>query len=143
MNISNACKSQYLHVAIYPYYRATVIDFIIQKIENNKLDFDSIAFMGMSGALIVPTVADKLNKFMLLVRKNYERRHSCLQVEGYLNSKRYLIIDDIISSGMTIRSIVEKIHKATKGKAKCIGVLCYKSKRYRSLDQLRLEGYQV
>lgn len=85
-------------------------------------DFDSIAFRGMSGAVSAPVIALTLHKNLILVRKKEEKTHSIYPVEGYAASTRYVIVDDFISSGETVRAIRDSIRKfATK--ATCIGVL--------------------
>lgn len=78
------------------------------------LDFDAIAFMGTSGALVAPMLAAKMKKGLILVRKGGPRSngsHSASVVEGALDSKRYVIVDDFICSGRTVKSIVSKLEK--------------------------------
>lgn len=86
------------------------------------LKFDTIAFRGMSGALIAPPLAMHLQKELLMVR--VPRRnlpHSELKVEGNIGSRHYLIVDDMISSGVTAIAIQREIKKVAP-KAKCIGI---------------------
>lgn len=89
-----------------------------------KLDlyYDSIACCGASGMMVVPQVADLLKKNVILVRKN-ENRYSDFIVEG-CSPKCYIIVDDLICSGNTIKYILNHI-KAETPRAKCVGVYCY------------------
>jgi hypothetical protein len=78
------------------------------------LDFDAIAFSGMSGALIAPVLALALNKTLIMVRKFGDDSHSVEQrngalVEGDFGAHRYVIVDDLISSGRTARYIRDQI----------------------------------
>lgn len=84
--------------------------------------FDAIAFRGMSGAMIGPSVALELEKTFILVRKPNDNTHSEHLVEGDLGARRYVILDDFISSGRTQEAIVNAIYEVAP-KAKCIGLL--------------------
>jgi len=86
-------------------------------------EFDAIAFRGLSGALFAPTVAMLMDKSLLAVRKD-EQSHSFRMVEGDHAAGRYVILDDFISSGETVRNIVEEIHNVMPW-AQCIGILQY------------------
>ena len=71
-------------------------------------EFDALAFRGMSGALIAPSVALRLNKSMILVRKENDDSHSGMCAEGDKTARTYIIIDDFQSTGYTA-------HKTFKG----------------------------
>lgn len=88
------------------------------------LDFDAIAFCGLSGSLIAPILAMRLNKTLLAVRKDDEVCHSPRKVEGDFGAKRYIIVDDFIDSGDTARGIIEKLEDAVS-EATCIGFYAY------------------
>jgi len=90
--------------------------------------FEAIAVQGLSGLLIGPIVAMLLKKPLLAVRKESERCHSNEEVEGDIDVKSYIIIDDFISSGATCRRIQTALWR--KGcKATCVGAyLHYESK---------------
>src|ERR1017187_8038151 len=60
--------------------------------------FDAIAFRGMSGALIAPALALKLDKTLLMVRKpkvqgDPNGAHSSEMVEGDVAARTYVIVD--------------------------------------------------
>lgn len=88
----------------------------------SRYDFDAIAFRGMSGTLLASPVAMAMNKTLLGVRKITEGCHSDRMVEGDHGARRYVIVDDCVSSGTTARNIIEEIAKVAPD-AKCIGVL--------------------
>ena len=98
-----------------------------------RQDFDAIAFMGLSGALIAPILAMEMNKTLICVRKSDEVRHSYNEVEGDSNARRYIIIDDFVTSGGTVRRIVAEISRFAP-RAKCIGVFQH---RYPSIGVSR------
>ena len=90
----------------------------------NKLDtyYDSIACCGTSGLMVVPQIAELLKKNIIVVRKKKDG-YSDFLVEGP-SSKCYIIIDDLICSGNTIKHIIKNIKSETP-RSKCVGVYCY------------------
>lgn len=74
--------------------------------------FDSIAFTGMSGALIGPPVALALGKEVIMVRKKGHGSHSSYKVEGNYGSKRYIMVDDGRSTGGTEEHVIMSIRDA-------------------------------
>ena len=82
-------------------------------IKKNNLRFTSIAFRGMSGALVAPAVAAALGKNLVLVRKRSEGCHTIRVVEGE-QSGNYIIIDDFIETGRTCKTIISEIAKHNK-----------------------------
>jgi len=84
--------------------------------------FDSIACCGVSGLLVVAQVAELLNKNIIVVRKG-EKCYSEFRTEG-VAPFRYIILDDLICSGGTVRHI-KKVLKDEYQRSNCIGVYCY------------------
>jgi orotate phosphoribosyltransferase len=91
----------------------------LRKIAN---EFDTIACCGVSGMMVVPQIAELLDKHILIVRKD-EKRYSEFRSEGVAPFK-YVVVDDLICSGATIKHINNVIHDEYP-RAKCIGVYCY------------------
>src|SRR5271157_2919582 len=98
------------------------------------LDFDAIAFRGHSGSLLAAPLALKLKKSLILVRKPSEDSHSAFDVSGDVAAKRYLIVDDLICSGATVRSIVEEV-KVFAPNAVCIGALVTSRKNLQKVTE--------
>ena len=84
--------------------------------------FDSIACCGVSGLMVVPQVAELLNKHIIIVRKG-EKCYSEFRTEG-VAPFRYIILDDLICSGSTVRYI-KKVLKDEYSRSSCVGVYCY------------------
>lgn len=91
----------------------------LRKINNQ---FDTIACCGVSGLMVVPQIAELLNKHILIIRKN-EKCYSDFPMEG-VAPFRYIIIDDLVCSGNTIKHIKHTIYEDSP-KAYCVGVYCY------------------
>lgn len=90
-------------------------------LKKQGFEFESIAFRGMSGAVLASPIALALDKTLILVRKG-ENTHSTYAVEGDLSGQKYIIVDDFISTGETVRITIQEIFKACP-RCRCIGIL--------------------
>jgi len=122
--------------------RQEAITFCVGKLAPHVAAFDTIAFRGMSGALIAPIVADKLNKSLTLVRKqevDEHKSHAEYPVEGALFVD-YVIVDDFTNSGRTLREIQKRIFEAERyhcvfpsgrevNHGRCLAVCLYRSEQ--------------
>ncbi|CAB4196676.1 Phosphoribosyltransferase domain [uncultured Caudovirales phage] len=92
--------------------------------------FDTIVFTGMSGAAVAFPLSLALNTSLVCIRKVNDNSHYPFSFEGNANVKDYIIVDDFISIGTTIRNVLSKMAKA-KPKATCKAILLYKSRRHK------------
>lgn len=119
-------KTNYLNSVYEPErFKETVkstVKRIRQFIKKNGR-FDAIAFTGTSGAALAYIVANKLNVGLICVRKG-DNSHYRGKVEGMRNANQYIIIDDFIDSGKTIKTIIGSVKKFSPG-AKCLGIFLY------------------
>jgi adenine/guanine phosphoribosyltransferase-like PRPP-binding protein len=104
-------------------YRNTVIIKAVCELRKISDDFDSIACAGISGLIVVPQIAELLQKNIVIIRKDSDERYSEFVIEGVTPFK-YIIVDDLICSGKTVRHIKNTI-KAETPRSHCIGVYCY------------------
>jgi len=91
--------------------------------------FSAIAFRGTSGAALAYPLSAKLNIPIICVRKPTEISHG-YRIEGtQRNIRKYVIIDDFMESGKTIKAILKDIDKKNDwtgdGKAECVGIILY------------------
>jgi adenine/guanine phosphoribosyltransferase-like PRPP-binding protein len=86
-------------------------------------DYDSIVCCGTSGLIVAPQVCEILNKEVVIVRKDHEKRYSPFVIEGILGN-RFVFLDDLVCSGGTLRHVIKNI-KEEHPYAKCAGVYCY------------------
>lgn len=101
-------------------------------------EFDAIAFRGMSGAMIAPMLALRLDKTLIMVRKNPSDSHSGLRVEGDKAARRYVIVDDFVSMGDTACEIIKQVN-GWAPEAECIGVLQVRKLYTDFLDGIKIE----
>ena len=102
--------------------RNKIIIKAVCKLRKISDEFDTIACCGISGLLVVPQIAELLNKHILIIRKN-EKCYSEFRMEG-VAPFRYVVVDDLICSGSTIKRIKNTI-KDDYPRARCVGVYCY------------------
>lgn len=108
----NKVYSVYLDSAFEPALFKRIVGVICKCLET--LDYDAIAFRGMSGSLFAPLVASKLGKKMIMIRKIGDGNHSGMLTEGWKMVDRVVIIDDLICTGNTIRSMVLDLDRSRR-----------------------------
>ena len=89
--------------------------------------FDAIAFRGSSGAALAFPLSYFLKLPLIHVRKGASHYGSGL-IEGTISSKRYIIIDDFIDRGTTIKKIISEIKKNIG--AEPVAICLYSSAKY-------------
>lgn len=88
--------------------RKTIITNLYNLLKPRADEFDAIVISGYSMALIGPIIAHKLNKNIVIVRKESDTRHSYYDCEGEWG-QRCLMIDDLMDSGNTLNYVRGKI----------------------------------
>jgi hypoxanthine phosphoribosyltransferase len=71
----------------------------------------------------VPQITELLDKHIVVIRKPDEKCYSDFPMEG-VTPFRYVIVDDLVCSGSTIKHIKHTIYEDCP-KAQCVGVYCY------------------
>lgn len=103
--------------------RATTIKRAVKRLKylrRGGLQFDAIAFAGMSGCLMAPAIADKLGVGIMAIRKRGERTHADFTVEATPKCVTYIIVDDLVYSGQTVERIQDAL-----GPEHCKGIYVY------------------
>ena len=88
-----------------------------------------LAGSGNSGLLLLGALGLKLKMPFFAVRKSRDTWADSRMANGFVpeGGSRYLIIDDLISSGTTCRRIHDFIASEFRGGPKCVGILLYES----------------
>lgn len=111
----------------------------------------AVAVTGKSGISLAFATLMLIDFPIIVVRKRGENSHGN-PVEGTpdVDVGKYLILDDFVSSGQTVRNIVELIEEVSYGRAtqpRCVGVIQYTRERVEewSLNSLYVgsEVYEV
>lgn len=114
MNDKNKCYSSYLKTVFEPALFQRAVKDIVSILKPLSRKYDAIAFRGMSGSLFAPTVAMMLKKKLILVRKDGDGNHSGMKSEGWKMADRIVIVDDLISSGTTLKNTLENLCEARR-----------------------------
>lgn len=106
------------------------------RILKKKLKINCLASCGNSGTVLASVVSYRTKLPLMVVRKKGDNRHDVHEVNGFRQrNTKYLIIDDLISSGNTCRWIVKSItvqaekensEKGVLPLPECGGILLYK-----------------
>lgn len=106
---SNGIHSCYLNKCFSPQEVREMVRTLCNRLKPHRKHFDAIACQGWSGALVAPVIALRLNKPLVIVRKQGDNGHSCYAIEGYLRTRSYIIVDDFCASGQTVRRIIDNL----------------------------------
>lgn len=104
---------------------------ICKELRKTDREFDAIACRGVSGTVVGAAVASRLSKQLIVVRKPDVQSHSEYDVEGRpYGFFKYIIIDDFVSTGETVREIIRNVEKNPincwfDDKPICTGVFTY------------------
>ncbi len=129
-------SSAYLTHALNPVGRKTIVRRIVSAIKKSGVSFNAVACRGVSGLVIAPIIAHYFNKPLVVVRKpgelSQDNCHGFEQIEVSSSKilQYYIIIDDLVSSGETIGTIVDDIKTSDQDiikQANCAGVFLYES----------------
>ena len=96
---------------------------------HKKNPFDVMAFTGLSGALFASILSGRLQIPMVMVRKANDLHGpggTKKRVCGFKNFKKYIIIDDLVASGETLKRIHKEVSKfSTAANPELVGVALY------------------
>lgn len=78
------------------------------------VDFDTFVVTGMSGAMAGTLLSHRLNKNLLVLRKNDDStHHDTADYFGRLG-KKWVFLDDLVSTGDTFRQVYNRMEKMTR-----------------------------
>lgn len=101
--------SYYLKAVVCTQNLAVTVRALKACILESGLEFNAIAFRGMSGAFVVPMLATRLRKGIIVCRKPSEESHG-RAFEGLCIGGNYIIVDDFIGGGTTVRGIIDVVN---------------------------------
>ena len=102
--------------------RQRAITESVRALRASNLEFDVIVCCGLSGSLIAPDVARKLNKKLVIVRKQDGSHGHDVELTFNEDVGNYVIVDDLIESGKTVDLIRKRLHWY---EGKCVGIYLY------------------
>lgn len=82
----------------------------IIKTKHAPFEFDTLVGTGLSGALLLPKIANALKVDYLIVRKENDGSHSGNTAEGHLGN-RWMFFDDLIDGANTFNRVYKAVNK--------------------------------
>lgn len=124
MKPSQDVVSSYLHDVYRPNTLATIVHRLASEILafRKKTSVDAIAFTGHSGSAVAYPLSCKLRIPLVCIRKG--KSHSSHIYEGVCPVGNYIIVDDFIDTGRTIRRIKKQVREYSKS-ANLVGIFLY------------------
>ena len=113
--------SSHTSIILNHQYRNKIIMDAVKDLRN--YNFDSIACCGTSGLMVVPQIAEVLDKHIVVVRKPDDKRYSVFDIEG-VAPYHYIIVDDLTCSGTTVKLIQNTLHNECP-RSICVGAYFY------------------
>lgn len=111
-------QSDYLQAVFDKKSLKTIVRKVSQEVR--MLKPDAIICRGVSGISVAFPAGLRCNMPVVVVRKPTDDSHSYLKVEGVRGFNTYVIIDDFIRTGATVKAIKDAVHAS-----KCLAVITY------------------
>jgi len=103
-------SSDYLSFALDPKRAAECFTKSIKTLRKSSVEFDAIAYTGVSGGLTAPVIAFLLKKPLVVVRKDTDTsKHSSHMIEGDAAATSFIIVDDFMCTGKTKTQIISAV----------------------------------
>lgn len=135
-------RSNYMYSNFQPDQFNDNVKRLQQTLVEEKIDFDSIACRGVSGIMLASPLSFVTKKPLIVVRKTVEGNHGNSILEGYFpRDLRYIIVDDFISTGATVRAIIEEINNCYRQSRKKIKGSCYTLQKCECVGAFFYNGY--
>ena len=116
-------RSSYLHCVFTPEGLNEVVNKAARDLA--PLDFDALAFTGVSGAAVGFYLAAKMNKKILCLRKTSVQAHY-QGLEGDISARRIVIVDDFIQFGTTIEGLRKELRSRLPQGYVVVGIYLYR-----------------
>jgi len=118
--ITHQIRSEYLG-KVYGKQFLKLVPAAVKRLRalKRKIPFDAIAFRGSSGAALAFPLSYFLKVPLIHVRKG-QSHYGGGSIEGTISSKRYIIVDDFVESGRTVKTIIREINREMNAKAVAI-----------------------
>ena len=114
----------------YPNEREQIIDYFVQLIKKNSIEFDVAAGTATAGIPWAAWIAEKMKKPMVYVRKEAKGHGKENLVEGRLEKgQKVLVVEDLISTGGSSISTINAVREAGCKADFCVAIFTYKMKK--------------
>ncbi len=114
-------------LGVYPsrmsYISDALCDIILEEIEKNDLDINTVIGIAINGIPFATLVAEKLDFELAVFRPHHEKQGWFSSNYATVKNKKVIIVDDVVGTGDTFKSAI-KATKSEKGNpVLCIAIL--------------------
>ena len=106
--------------------REKIVNYYIEKIEEEKIEFDVVAGIATASIPWAALIADRLKKPMIYIRKAVKDHGRENLIEGGLEKgQKVLVVEDLVSTGGTSISSVQAARAERAVVEKCLAIFTY------------------
>jgi len=130
-------------IGIYPYRISKIAeimsDIILEEMEKRDFDVDSIVGILINGIPFATFIAEEMNLELIIYRPHPKREEGAFSSNyAHIEGKKVVIVDDVLSTGETMRKAIEDVKKAGGEPVLCV-VLVNKTP-WDEIDGIPLRG---
>ncbi len=112
-------------IGIYPYRIAKIAnimtDIILEEMEKRQFDVDSIVGILINGIPFATFIAEELNVEMIIYRPHPKMEEGAFSSNyAHIEGKKVVLVDDVLSTGETMRKAIEDIRNAGGEPVLCV-----------------------
>jgi len=112
-------------IGIYPYRISKIAeimsDIILEEMEKRQFDVDSIVGILINGIPFATFIAEELNVEMIIYRPHPKMEEGAFSSNyAHIEGKKVVIVDDVLSTGETMKKAIEDIRRAGGEPVLCV-----------------------
>ncbi len=112
-------------IGIYPYRISKIAeimsDIILEEMEKRQFEVDSIVGILINGIPFATFIAEELNVEMIIYRPHPRMEEGAFSSNyAHIEGKKVVIVDDVMSTGETLRKAIDDIRKAGGEPVLCV-----------------------
>jgi len=112
-------------IGIYPYRISKISeimsDIILEEMEKRQFDVDSIVGILINGIPFATFIAEELNVEMIIYRPHPKMEEGAFSSNyAHIEGKKVVIVDDVLSTGETMKKAIEDIRRAGGEPVLCV-----------------------
>lgn len=104
-------RSMGVHGCRIGYIADIVVNIVTEEMKSMETDFDTVVGIAINGIPLATLLSEKMGKELAIYRPSPSRERGGAFSSNYasVDGKKTIVIDDVLSSGDTIKSVIEDI----------------------------------
>ncbi len=112
-------------IGIYPYRISKIAevmtDIILEEMEKREFDVDSVMGILINGVPFATFIAEEMNVELIIYRPHPKREEGAFSSNyAHIEGKKVVIVDDVLSTGETMKKAIEDVKKAGGEPVLCV-----------------------